>query len=123
MIRRARQPARLHVYRARAASQSEPGAEQDVIDAQAEIAPERVHAVVPPGERFLVLAEHPEAVFQSQGENIPERLALPRAAQDLAFPFLWIVHVLVGGRDVVVAERRKQGGSAELFFEPASKSD
>src|SRR5713101_4644414 len=92
---------------ARAAPQSELGAEQDVVDAQPEIALEPIHAVVPPSEGFVRLSKHPEAVFQSQGKKLPEGLPLLGAAQDLAFPRLGIVNVLIGGCDVVVAQQRE----------------
>jgi len=57
-----------------------------MVDAQAEVAFEPVHPVVPPGERFLRLGKHPEAVSQSQSKELPERLPVSGAAQDLTFP-------------------------------------
>src|SRR5467141_849466 len=92
---------------ARAAPQGELGAEQDVIDAQPEIALEPIQAVVPPGEGFVRLSKHPEAVFQSQRKKLSEGLPLLGAAQDLTFPGLGIVNVLIGRRDVVVAQHRE----------------
>src|SRR3989442_11932482 len=122
MMRRALKPPRRKVDRARQTARGELGAHQNVIDAKAQIAPERVHAVVPPGEGFLRLDKHPEAVFQSQGEKRPEGFPLAGAAQDLTFPCLRIVDVLVGRGDVVVAERRQPRMSSKFFFEPASES-
>src|SRR5712691_11695092 len=107
MVRGALQSPWSEIDCARAAPQSELGAEQDVIDTQPEIALESIHAVVPPSEGFVRLSKHPEAVFQSQGEKLPEGPLLLGAAQDLTFPGLGIVNVLIGGRDVVVAQHRE----------------
>src|SRR5258706_3671611 len=106
MVRWTLQSPRLDVDRRCAATQGEFGADQDMVDAQAEVAFETVHSVVPPGERLLPLGKHPEAVFQSQSKKRPEGFAFPGAAQDLAFPQLRVVNVLIGGRDLVVTPPR-----------------
>src|SRR5712691_2756522 len=118
MIGRPFKPARGDVDRARAAARRQLGPEQHVIDAQAQVALESVHAVVPPSERLLRLGKHPEAVLQSQAEETAEGFALAWTAQHLSFPGLGVVDILVGGRDVVVAEHSQTRGSLQL---PAKK--
>src|SRR5258706_14867989 len=97
MVRWTLQSPRLDVDRRCATTQGELGADQDMVDAQAEVAFEAVHSVVPPGERFLPLGKHPEAVFQSQSKELPKGFPFPGAAQDLTFPQLRVVNVLIGG--------------------------
>src|SRR5258708_18529537 len=104
MVRWTLQSPRLDVDRRCAATQGELGADQDMVDAQAEVAFETVHSVVPPSERFLPLGKHPEAVFQSQSKELPKGFPFPGTAQDLTFPQLRVVNVLIGGGDVVVAQ-------------------
>src|SRR5258706_3262048 len=102
MVRWTLQSPRLDVDRRCATTQGELGADQDMVDAQAEVAFEAVHSVVPPGERFLPLGKHPEAVFQSQSKELPKGFPFPGAAEDLTFPQLRVVTVLiVGGAGLV----------------------
>src|SRR5258706_13429162 len=97
MVRWTLQSPWLDVNRRCAATQGELGADQDMVDAQAEVAFEPVHSVVPPGERFLPLGKQPEAVFQSQSKELPKRFPSPGPAQLLAFPHLRAVNVLIAG--------------------------
>src|SRR5215831_9419196 len=113
--------ARLQIDRARAAPGGKVGAEEDVIDAQAEAALESIGAVIPPGERALLLRKQPERVFQSEAKELPEGLALGIAAQDLSAPYVGVVDVLVSRRDVVVAENRQARRLTEFPLEPVAK--
>src|SRR5450759_3727214 len=86
-----------------------------MIDAQAEIAPEAVHAVIPPAEALLRLVEKAKAVLEPQSHKGTKRGTLRFAAQHLAFPRLRVVHVSVFGRDVVIAEQSQRAVAAEFF--------
>src|SRR5258706_15378178 len=114
MVRWTLQSPWLNVDRRCSAPQGELGADQDMVDAQAEVAFEPVHSVVPPGERFLPLGKQPEAVFQSQSKELPKGFPFPGAAQDLAFPQLRVVNVLIGGGGVVFSPD-PAGGRFFLF--------
>src|SRR5258706_8656740 len=122
MVRWTLQSPWLDVDRRCAATQRELGADQDMVDAQAEIAFEPVHSVVPPGERFLTLGKQPETVFQSQSKELPKGFPFPGAAQDLAFPQLRVVDVLIGGCGVVVAPPPGPRALFLLFFLPPPPS-
>src|SRR5262245_24160123 len=121
MIGRPFRATRLQIDRARAARGGKLGAEEDVIDAQAEAALESVRAVVPPGKRALPLRKQPERVFQSEAEEFLEGLALGIAAQHLSAPRIGVVDVLVRGRNVVVAENRQARRLTELPLEPIAQ--
>src|SRR5215831_2684755 len=104
MIGRPLRAARLQIDRASTAPGGKLGAEQDVIDAQPEVALESVRAVVPPGVRALALSKQPECVSESEPKELLEGLALGIAAQHLSAPGVGVVDVFVSWRDVVVAE-------------------
>src|SRR5215475_3576501 len=112
---------RLQIDSARATAGGKLGAEQDMIDAQAEAALESVRSVVPPGKRALPLRKQPERVFQSAAEEFFESLALGIAAQHLPAPRIGVVDVLVSGRNVIVAENRQARRLTELLLEPVAK--
>src|SRR5258706_14213773 len=122
MVRWTLQSPWLDVDRRCATTQGELGADQDMVDAQAEVALETVHSVVPPGERFLPLGKHPEAVFQSHSKELPKGFPFPGAAQDLTFPELRVVNVLIGRGDVVVAQHREARSFFLLFVASAPGS-
>ena len=95
--------------------------QQHVVDAQAEIALEAAHAVVPPREALLRLREAAEAVDEAQVEQAPEGGALGVGTEDLAGPGGGVVHVAVFGSDVVVAGDDELRMRAQLVFDPAGQ--
>src|SRR5258706_2400540 len=122
MVRWTLQSPWLDVDRRCAAPRGELGADQDMVDAQAAVAFEAVHSVVPPGERFLPLGKQPETVFQSQSKELPKGFPFPGAAQDLAFPQLRVVDVLICGCGGVVAQHREARSFFLLFVASAPGS-
>jgi len=68
--------------------EASPELSRTMIDAQAEVALESVFNGSPPGERLLLLGEHPKTRLSIQRKKIPESLALGAACKEhgLAMP-------------------------------------
>ena len=77
------------------------------IDAQAEVAAEPGHPVVPPTEAFRRLLEAAEAIAETELDQGLQRCALGFADQHLSDPGRGIVDIVVGRRNVVVASHRE----------------
>ena len=90
-----------------------------MVDAQAHVAAEGGHAVIPPAEGFLGLLEQAEGVGEPEREDGAKRLALRVAHEHLPSPGVGIVHVAVLGGDVVVAEHGHLAPRRELALQPA----
>ena len=72
MIRRPLQLARPFVDPAGGAFGGQGRREQDMVDAQAKVATERGHAVIPPGVDALLLFEETEGIGQAQANQFLE---------------------------------------------------
>src|SRR5690349_7546609 len=102
VVRRALEPAWRRIYLKGRAFVRERRGQQHVVDAQAEVAAKRAHAVVPPGEGLRRPREQREGILQAGVEQGAKRRALGLRAQHLAVPRDRVVHVGVGWSDVVV---------------------
>jgi hypothetical protein len=78
-----------------------------MVDPQAHLAAERIHAVIPPREGPLRLLEQPECVLQPESDQLAERFAFRRAEEHLPFPGLGVVDVAILGRDVEITQNRE----------------
>src|SRR5262249_50075705 len=96
-------------------------AQQDVIDAQAEIALEGVHPIVPPAERPVRLLEQTKAVLETDVEQAAERGTLGFAEQDSALPQPRIVHIAFFGSDIAVAQQGELRMVLQLLLKPAAQ--
>ncbi len=88
----------------RATLLSERGRGEDQVDAQARVATEGHHPVVPPRIRFLGLFEQPEAIREPGAQQRLQRRAFGRAHVYRTFPGFGVVHVAVFRRDVEIAQ-------------------
>lgn len=118
MVRRLFPSARLAVDRARRASRGKRRGQQNVVDAQACVAAEREHPVIPPREALFGLLEAAERIDEAEREQLLEVRALLRRDEVLADPFRRIVHVLVVRRDIEIAEQRQPWMALQFFLEP-----
>src|SRR5882724_9657941 len=73
-------PAHFDVYAARPAIAGKSAGQQDMVNAQPHLAPKCVHAIIPPGVRFLRLVEQPEAVLEADSDQALKGLPLSGAA-------------------------------------------
>jgi len=101
-----------------AATRPQRVADQDQIDAQAAIAPERALPVIPPRIVSAILFEQPKAVVQAERVQARKCRAFWRRAQHLLVPQRGIVHVAVVRRDVEVAEHDHFWKALQLGREP-----
>src|SRR5688572_1510576 len=122
VVRRPLPGPRGTVDRAGRAALGERRRREHQVDAQAPVAAERVHPVVPPAPGILRLFEAAEQVGKAKRRDSPERLAFRGADVDRSFPLRRVVHVAVFRRDVEIAddqqvfvrseERREVGAQA-----------
>src|SRR5690606_17363766 len=107
MVRRPREAPRSDVDVTGHGARSQRLRAQDQVDAQAEVAAKRAHAVIPPAEGALRLLEQAEGIVQPEVYDALERGPLGGRAMDPAFPRGRIVHVAVDGGDVEVADQQQ----------------
>jgi len=119
VVRGALQAARFLVHHAAAAGRAQRRRHQQVVDAQAEVAAEGHHAVVPPRERALGLLEEAEGVDQAEVLQRAEGGAFGRRDVDLVFPVG--VGVAVFGGDVEVAGQHQVLVRLEFFAQPVGE--
>src|SRR5690606_35060946 len=81
---------------------------QGQVDAQAEVAAERGHPVVPPAEDPTLVVQQAVAVVQAHAEQVAQGGALGGRSQDVVLvPYRRIVHVAFVRRDVEVAQHHQ----------------
>ncbi|MNS46147.1 hypothetical protein D3C72_786320 [compost metagenome] len=90
-----------------------------MVDAQARVAAEAHHPVVPPGEHLLRLFEQAERIDEAHRDQRLEGVAFLGRDQVLALPLGRIVHVAVFRGDVEIAEQRQLGVARHFLAQPA----
>ena len=82
-------------------------ADQNMVNAQAPVAPKRRVAVIPPAVTLGRLCKQSVAVMQAQGDQGAQVVALLFGAVNLLAHAFWVPHIVVVKSDVVVAHQHQ----------------